>query len=361
MIPGPTPLRDEVRAALAEPVRSHTSVENAATVRRVQRGIRECIGSAAARVHVFAGSGTLAMEVALVNHAAPGQRIVVVSHGYFGDRFIEIGRALGMQVDVVAAPWGEHIDPAELRRVIFEGDAPAVVTLTHVDTSTGVLADVAALAAPARAAGAIVVVDGVCATGGVEERFDEWGIDVLLTGAQKALGVPPGLAIVAVGERATARRTELGRIAAYYADLRRWDPVVDDPTKYFSTHATSLLRALEVSLDAIEAEGLPQCFARHATNADALREGMSELGFRPLTAPAVLAPTLSVLGLPDGVDDAALRSAVAAEGVIVAGCLGPFAGRGIRVAHMGAVGQPEVLRTLDAVRSALTRASHISA
>jgi aspartate aminotransferase-like enzyme len=200
MIPGPTPLRDEVRAALAEPVRSHTSTENAQTVRRVQRGIRECIGSAAARVHVLAGSGTLAMEVALVNHAAPGQRVVVVSHGYFGDRFTEIGRALGMHVDVVAAPWGEHVDPAELHRVIYEGDAPAV-----------------------------------------------------------------------------------------------------------------------------------------------------------------LAPTLSVLGLPEGVDDAALRSAIAAEGVIVAGCLGPFAGRGIRVAHMGAVGQAEVLRTLDAVRAALTRGSHRSA
>jgi aspartate aminotransferase-like enzyme len=355
MIPGPTPVRDDVRAALAEPVRSHTSAENAATMRRVAAGLRACFGSAEARVHVFAGSGTLAMEAAVVNHAAPGDRIVVCSHGYFGDRFAEIGGAFGFDVVNLTTAWGTRLDPDQLRRACGEGTPPALVTITHVDTSTGVQADVETLARVARDAGAIVVLDGVCATAGVEERTDDWGVDVVLTGAQKALAVPPGLAILGVSQRARERREQLGTISAYYADLRRWDPVVDDPTRYFSTHATGLLRALEVALDAVAAETLERRFARHLRVARAVRAGFAALELTPFTAEEALAPTLSVLRTPEGVDEAALRAGMAGRGVVVAGCLGPFAGRGIRVGHMGEVAMADVERTLVAAAQALGR------
>jgi alanine-glyoxylate transaminase / serine-glyoxylate transaminase / serine-pyruvate transaminase len=348
MIPGPTPVAPEVLAALAEPVRSHTGPENAATVLHIQRGIRRLVGSMDARVHCFAGAGTLAMEAALVNHAATGDRIVVVSHGFFGDRFTEVAQALGLRADALQVEWGAHADATALRERILDGDPPALVCMTHVDTSSGVLADCAVLAATARAAApdALIVVDGVCATGGIEEAMDEWGVDVLLTGAQKALSVPPGLALLAVSERARQRRESLGEIRAYYADLRRWDPSVDDPRTYFSTHAVSLLRALEVSLEGIFAEGMPARFERHRRVASMVRDGMSELGFVPLTQPAHLAPTLSVLALPDGVDDARFRAGMAERGVIIAGCLGPWAGRGVRIGHMGTAGEYEAARTI---------------
>ena len=352
MIPGPTPVRDDVRAALAEPVRSHTSAENAATMRRVAAGLRECFGGGNARVHVFAGSGTLAMEAAVVNHVGAGQRMVVCSHGYFGDRFVEIGRAFGVEVVHLAAPWGERLDPELLRQACLE-HRPQLVALTHVDTSTGVLADCAVLAGIARDSGALVALDGVCATAGVVEQMDAWGVDVVLTGAQKALAVPPGLAILAISADAHARRESLGAIPSYYADLRRWDAVVDDPTRYFSTHATSLLRALEVALDAVAAEGLEARFQRHRRIAAALRAGFAELGFLPFTAPDALAPTLSVLRAPSGLEDAQLRAGMAERGVIVAACLGPFAGKGIRVGHMGEVGMLEVERTLTAAAETL--------
>lgn len=351
MIPGPTPLRDDVRAALAEPVRSHTSAENAQTMRRVEQGIRACFGTEDARVHVFAGSGTLAMEAAVVNHVRAGESMVVCSQGYFGDRFSEIGEAFGVEVHSVATEWGTRLDPEQLRAAC-EAHRPALVTITHVDTSTGVCADVATLAQIAAQSGALTVLDGVCATAGVEERMDEWGIDVALTGAQKALGVPPGLAILAVGERARQRREQLGSIPAYYADLRRWNP---DPTRYFSTHATGMLRALEVALDAVEAETLPRRFARHQRIATAVRAGFAALGLTPFTAPDALAPTLSVLRTPEGVDEAKLRGGMAEQGVVVAACLGPFARRGIRVGHMGAVTMREVERTLTAAAHALGR------
>lgn len=356
MIPGPTPLPAAVRAALGEPVRSHISAENAATMHRVQAGLRALVGGADATVHVFGGAGTLAMEAAVVNHARPGDRVVVVSTGYFGDRFAEIADAFGMEVDAVRSRWGEPVDPAEVAAVVGSGSPPALLAITHVDTSTGVLADVAPLAAIGRDAGAVVVLDGVCATGGVEERMDAWGVDVVVTGAQKALRTPPGLAIVAVGARARERRAELGRIPAFYADLRRWEPVTAEPTRYFSTHATGLLRALEAALDDIAGEGLDACFARHRANAERLRAGMAGLGFEPLTDAAALAPTLSVLAVPAGVDEAGLRARMAAAGVVVAGCLGPFAGRGIRVGHMGAAGQAEVDTVVEAAAAATATA-----
>jgi aspartate aminotransferase-like enzyme len=353
MIPGPTPVRDDVRAALAEPVRSHTSRENAQTMQRIAQGLRDCFGSDSARIHVFAGSGTLAMEAAVVNHAQPGARMIVCSQGFFGDRFAEIGTAFGLDVVTLGSEWGTRLDPDALRAACAD-KPPALVTITHVDTSTGVLADVAALAGIAHDAGAVVALDGVCATAGVEERMDAWGVDVALTGAQKALSVPPGLAILAVSQRARDRRDALQSIAAYYADLRRWDPVVDDPvTRYFSTHATGMLRALEVELDAVAAETLPRRFARHQRVAGAIRAGFAELGLIPFTDPEALAPTLSVLSTPDGVDEAELRARMAEQGVIVAGCLGPFAGSGIRVGHMGEVGMHEVERTLTAAAGAL--------
>ncbi|HEY2705053.1 MAG TPA: alanine--glyoxylate aminotransferase family protein [Candidatus Dormibacteraeota bacterium] len=353
MIPGPVPVRADVLEALAEPVRSHTSAENAAAVRRAQRGIRGLVGSEAALVHVFAGSGTLAMEVALVNHARSGDRVVVCSEGYFGDRFVEIGTALGQEVVPLRSEWGRRLDPEELRRACAAGPAPAVVTVTHVDTSTGVLTDVAGLVAAARECGALVVLDGVCATGAVEESMDAWGVDVVITGAQKGLGLPPGLTVAAVSDRARERRAEVGSIAAYYADLRRWEPVMEEPTRYFSTHATSLIRALGVSLDAIEAEGLGPRFERHRRVAAGLRAGMGALGLTSLTEAAALAPTLSVLAVPDGVGEADLRAGMAARGVVVAGCLGAFAGRGIRVGHLGSVGAAEVERTLRAAADSL--------
>jgi alanine-glyoxylate transaminase/serine-glyoxylate transaminase/serine-pyruvate transaminase len=353
MIPGPVPVRADVLEALAEPVRSHTSAENAAAVRRAQRGIRGLVGSEAALVHLFAGSGTLAMEVALVNHARPGDRVVVCSEGFFGDRFAEIGAALGHDVVPLRSEWGRRLDPEEVRRACAAGPAPALVTVTHVDTSTGVLADVVGLVAAARECGALVVLDGVCATGAVEESMDAWGVDVVITGAQKGLGLPPGLTVAAVSERARERRAELGSIAAYYADLRRWEPVMEEPTRYFSTHATSLVRALGVSLDAIEAEGLGPRFERHRRVAAGLRAGMAALGLTPLTEAAALAPTLSVLAVPEGVAEADLRAGMAARGVLVAGCLGAFAGRGIRVGHLGNVGAAEVEQTLRAAASAL--------
>jgi aspartate aminotransferase-like enzyme len=183
--------------------------------------------------------------------------------------------------------------------------------------------------------------------------MDVWGIDILLTGAQKALGVPPGLSILIASEAAQERRRELRRVAAYYADLLNWLPSMQSPATYFSTHAVNLFYALRVGLGLIRAEGLATRFTRHLLLASAFRAGMEALGFRLLANPACLAPTLSVLAYPEGIEDESFRSALSERGIVAAGCLGEFKGVGIRFGHMGNIGRGEILQALAAVEDAL--------
>jgi aspartate aminotransferase-like enzyme len=355
MIPGPTPLSERVRAALAAPPRSHGSPENAASLERIRRGVCRIAGAASADAFVVPGSGTLAMEVALVNHARAGDRVVVVNHGYFADRFVDICTVHGVAVEQVRAPWGRTADLDRVRAAVAaRGRPPALLIVTHVDTSTGVRAPVAELAAIGREAGAMVLLDGVCATAGVPEEMDAWGVDLLVTASQKALAGPPGLAIVVASQTARNRRADLGRPGAYYLDLARWEAAMTS-TAYFATHATPLIRALDVSVEEIFTEGLEQRYRRHEAVAELARAAFDDLGCTPLTADDALAPTLSVVRPPVGVDEARLRADMLGEGVLVAPGIGDFAGAGIRVGHMGCAGGTEVEITVDAMRRAIAR------
>lgn len=352
MIPGPTPVVREILDALSEPTISHMSPALAEIVTRCLSGIRNVAETDEARVFVFGGSGTLAQEAAVVNLVGPGERLLVASNGFFGDRFVEMAKPHGIDVHRVAARWGESVTPDELREYLGKADFRAV-TLTQVDTSTGTLAPVGELATVAREAGALVIVDAVCALGGIPSRMGVTAIDILLSGAQKALGVPPGLAILAVSERGLERRRAMGGVAAYYIDLLNWLKSMDDPTTYFSTHAVNLFYALSAALDIIRAEGLEARFHRHARLARAFRLGAEVTGFLPLTDERYLAPTLSVLAYPDGVDDEKFRTALGRRGVVAAACLGPWKGLGARFGHMGNITETEILRGLAAIEGAL--------
>lgn len=354
MIPGPTPLSVRVREALAAPVRGHGSPENAASLARIRDGLRGLVGAAGADVFVLPGSGTMAMEAALLNHVRAGERVVVVNHGYFADRFVDICGVHGIEVEQVRARWGRRVQLDEVAALVGGADPPSLLIVTHVDTSTGVRAQVPELATLARDSGTMMLLDGVCATAGIEEQLDVWGVDLLVTASQKALAAPPGLGIVVASERATERRRTLGRPAAYYMDLSRWEAPMTS-TAYFATHATGLVRALDVSLEEIAEEGLEQRFRRHEDVAALVREGLAELGFTPLTDDEALAPTLTVARPPAGVDEARLRADILEDGVMVAAGIGPFAGIGIRVGHMGEARRPEAMATLDSVRRALAR------
>ena len=352
MIPGPTPVHPRILAALARPTVSHVFPAFTKTFAQALTDFRTLCQSRSGKPFVVAGSGTLAMEMALVNVAAPGQTVLVISHGYFGDRYVELAAAFGIKCEVLRAEWGRAIPPAELAKKLA-GGSYAAVTITHVDTSTGTASPVAEYCKLLKGRDEIVILDGVCATGGVDEPFDDWGVDVLLTAAQKAIGAPPGLALCVFSERALARRRALPSVPAYYADVLRWLPVMEDPGRYYSTPCVNEMVALAEALRIIHEEGLPVRFARHARIAKAMRAGFAALGLEPVTAPDCRADTLSVVRLPAGVDDAAFRKGVAARGVVIAGCLGPLAGKAFRVGHMGNIGVAEITATLEAIEESL--------
>jgi aspartate aminotransferase-like enzyme len=352
MIPGPTPVHPRILAALARPTVSHVAPAFTRTFAQALQDFRALCQSAAGRPFVVAGSGTLAMEMALVNVVAPGQTVLVISHGYFGDRYADLAAAFGIKCDVLRSEWGRAVPPSELAKKLATGSY-AAVTITHVDTSTGTGSPVAAYCDLLKGRDELVILDGVCATGGIDEPFDRWGVDVLLTAAQKAIGAPPGLALCLFSERALQRRRALGTVPAYYADVLRWLPVMEDPAKYYSTPCVNEIVALAEALRIVHEEGLPVRFARHARTARAMRAGLEALGLKLVTAPDCRADTLSVVFLPAGVDDAAFRKGVAARGVVVAGCLGPLAGKAFRIGHMGNIGVAEIVATLEAIEESL--------
>lgn len=357
MIPGPTPVHARILGALARPTTSHVAPSFVEEFRQALAGFRSLCRGEAAQPFVVAGGGTLAMEMALVNVVAPGEKLLVVSHGYFGDRFGDLAAAFGIQADVLKAEWGKAIPPAEVAAKLQDGGY-AAVTVSHVDTSTGTLSPVEGYVEILKGRPELFILDGVCATGGVDERFDEWGVDVLLTGPQKAIGAPPGLALCLFSGRALARRKGLASVPAYYADVMRWLPVMQDPGKYFSTPCVNEIVSLAEALRILHAEGLDARFARHGRIARGLRAGLEALGLVLFTDASCRADTLSVVRLPEGVVDTAFRKEVASRGVVVAGGLGPIAGKAFRLGHMGNIGPAEVATTLAAIEGALAALGH---
>jgi alanine-glyoxylate transaminase / serine-glyoxylate transaminase / serine-pyruvate transaminase len=339
LIPGPTPVVDSIYDALGGETRSHTDARFAAVYRSALEKTREMLKTDG-EVFVISGSGTLGMEMALLNTVAPGERILVISHGFFGDRFIKLGEAFGIEPDVLQAKWGKQVSPQEVEEKLAGGNYKAV-TITHADTSTGVAANLDALVPIIKQHGALVILDGVCATAAMEEDMGKaYGepdarIDVILTGSQKAIGVPPGLAIVAFNQTALAARKELGRIPAYYSDIYNWIPIMHDPQKYFATPPVNLIYALEEGMRLVLAEGMVNRFKRHKAFGRGVRAALAVYGMKALADEEAAAATLSCILYPEGMDDAAFRARLAEKGLIVAGALAHLAGKAFRIGHMG--------------------------
>ncbi|HET90546.1 MAG TPA: alanine--glyoxylate aminotransferase family protein, partial [Chloroflexi bacterium] len=313
---------------------------------------------------IIAGSGTLAMDMSAVNLIEPGDRALVVSTGYFGSRFAAILEGYGADVVQVDAPSiGDAPALEAVKEVLKEADYK-LMTITHVDTSTAVRADVKGLAALGRAHGALVLVDGVCSVAGEELRQAEWGVDLTLTASQKAIGVPPGLALVMAGPRAMeAARRRKSPVINYYADWARWLPIMEsaearDP-RYFGTPPVNHIWALNVSLGQILDEGMDARFARHRWLSEAFKAAVEALGMAQVPASADRAAnTMTAPYFPPGVDQGLLTE-IKRAGVIVAGGLHPdIKAEYFRVGHMGVVTSSDILATVGAVEYGLARVGY---
>lgn len=359
MIPGPIEFTPEVLQAMGQPTTSHLAANFLEAFGQALERLREVFLSPSGQPFIVAGSGTLAMDMAAANLIEPGDRALVVHTGYFSERFAAILERYGATVERVCAPAIGDAPAVEEVAAALERGTYKVMTITQVDTSTGVLADVRALAGLGRQYGTLVVVDGVCSIAGEELRQDEWGVDVALTASQKAIGVPPGLALLVASPRAmeTFRRRKTP-VANYYADWTEWLPIMEAyqarRPRYFATPAVNLVWALNVSLGQILAEGMDARIARHRRIARSFRAALSALGLRLVpVSPEKAAHTMTAVYYPEGVDSALLEK-VQQAGVILAGGLHPeIRTRYFRIGHMGAVNPADLLATVGALEQGL--------
>jgi len=358
MIPGPINFDPGVLRAMSAPTAGHTAPEFVALFGETLDWMKQIFLAPSGMPFVIAGSGTLAMDIAASNLTEPGDHAIVISTGYFGDRMANILERYGAQVTVLRGNVGDVVAldqvDAELKRI-----KPKILTMTHVDTSTGVAVDVRALANLGRQHNALVVVDGVCSVGGIELQQDAWGVDVAFTASQKAIGVPPGLALLVASPRALESFMKREHpVASYYADWTNWLPIMEAylgrKVAYFGTPAVNLVYALHESLRQILAEGIDKRVARHTKLSDAFKAGINAMGLKQVAVrPAVAATTMTAPYFPNGVD-AKMIAKVRERGVVVAGGLHPaIREKYFRVGHMGVVSPADISATLSAIEGAL--------
>lgn len=365
MIPGPIEFEPAVLAALGAPTTSHLAPNFIEAFGQTLERTRQVFLSEAGQPFILAGSGTLAMDSAAANLVEAGDKVLVVNTGYFGDRMGDILQRYGAEVTHLRAEPGDHPDLGVVEEVLRK-DSYRAMFITHVDTSTGVLADVKDLAALARQADALMVVDGVCSVAGEELRMDEWGIDLAFTASQKAVGVPPGLALLVAGEKAMAaflaRRTP---VVNYYADWNNWLPVMQAyearKTAYFGTPAVNLIFALNVSLGQILQEGMDARFARHVSLGNSCKAAISALGLAQVPVRGgIAAHTMTAPRFPQGINGPDFLARVSQAGVVLAGGLHPkIRSEYFRIGHMGAVKLSDILGTIGAIEQAMTDSGYV--
>jgi len=355
MIPGPTPVVRSIQDQMGRETVAFGDPEFVKDFKGLLEDLKELF-RCSCEVFVIAGSGTMGMEMAIANTTKKGDNVLVVSHGFFGDRFIELGKRKGLNVDVISSEWGEIVPVERIKEKLGEKKY-AAMTVTHVDTSTGVCAPVAAIGKMMKDfPDTIYIVDGVCATAAEPEYVDDMGIDILFTGTQKAFGVAPGLTMLWAGQKALDRRKELGDIPEYFIDFEKWLPIMNDPSKYYATPAVNMVWALKESVRIIKEEGLEERYARHRKDAAAMQAALETLGFTILAKESCRAVTLSNLVYPEGTDDAKFRALLAEEGIMVAGGLGTYAGRMFRLGHMGNIDKHDLVSVIATIERALYRA-----
>ena len=345
-IPGPTPVPDAVLEAQAALMIDHRGAEFEAMLVEISAGIARLIGTRG-EVFLLTGSGTGAMEAAIVNTLSPGDRVLAITIGGFGDRFAKVASAFGADVERYEVEWGTSADPAALAAHLAANPPYRGVLLTHNETSTGVTNPLRELAAVIHAAPSdpLLLVDGISALGAMPFEMDAWGIDLVVSASQKAWMGSPGMAIAAVGERARAAGAN-ARMPRFYWDFAEARALAEKGQTPW-TPAVSVIFGLRVGVQRLLAEGPERTWARHAAVAAASQAGLVELGLRLVARPSDRSHTVTAAWLPDGLDWARFNAAMRERGLIVAGGQGRWAGKIIRFGHMGEVGIDEMA---DAIR-----------
>jgi aspartate aminotransferase-like enzyme len=350
-IPGPTPLPERVVRSMSRPMIDHRGPQFAEILAEITAGAKR-VFKTKHDLLLLTSSGTGGLESAVANLVSPGDEVVVALSGNFGERFAALAAAYGADVVRLEFEWGEPVDADDLARVLERHPKAGVVLLTHNETSTGLTNPLRELAGAARRAGRIVVVDGVSSISSIDIETDAWGIDVAVSGSQKGWMAPPGLSLVSVSERAWAQQAK-ARSPRFYFDWKEAKSWADKGQTPF-TPSIGVVFALQEGLHMLEEEGLENVYDRHARLARATQAGLRALGFELYAREGYRSNTVTSAVPPQGLDVAALRKLLDEKyGVVIAGGQGKMSGKMVRVGHLGAVAEGDVVQVIWAIEQAL--------
>lgn len=353
-IPGPSPIPPSVNRAMAQPMIGHRGKSTSEMLADIRPKLKRIFGTEQ-EVVILTASGTAGLEAAVINAVAPGEEVLVIVTGAFGERFVDICRAYNIVAHTVETEWGKAAKASDISGILETHKGIKAVFMTYCETSTGVLNPVKELAAEIRKKSeALVIVDGVSCIGGVETKMDEWELDIVVSGSQKAFMLPAGLAFIAVSERAWAK-IETNRQPRFYLDLKKHrDELQKDSTPY--TPALSLLFGLQQSLVLIEEEGLENVYARHLLLMKMARAAFKELGIPLLTEDEDASPTVTAIK-PGDFDAEELRKILKQEFAMeVAGGQKILAKKIFRIGHMGYCSPADLLQAIAAVEIGIVKA-----
>ncbi|KUK13626.1 MAG: alanine--glyoxylate aminotransferase family protein [Synergistetes bacterium] len=353
LIPGPTPLPEEVRASMFKDMIDHRGHAFGELLDRLQFKLKR-VFMTSRPVYIFPGTGTGALECAVSNLFSAGEEILSLSNGSFAERWAEIAQRKNLNVDVLQFPYGEPWDLNLLEEKV-KSKRYAGVLLTHNETSTGVLNPLEEAVSLIRSLSpdTLICVDAVSSLGGAPLKMDRWGLDAVMTASQKALMSPPGLALVALGERAFNKALTLTS-SSYYWDIKLADEFLNkSPSQTPYTPAISILYALDRALTLLLEEGLENSWDRHRELARFLREGLRAMGMDILPKEEFASPTVTAVKVPQGMSPSKIKKALESKGVIVAGGMGPLKDKVFRVAHMGNVSKNDIVIFLNALKEVI--------
>lgn len=350
-LPGPVAVPERVRRAVSAPMLNHRGPEFRAILSRVEELIKPVLGTDNP-VIFFASSGTGAMEASLVNVLAPTERVLVCVNGQFGQRFADIAKALGVRVDALDFEWGSAVEPAAIAQRLQKEDYRAVVVVGN-ESSTGVVADLAAIGKIVRDSPALLIVDSVSGLGGIEMRQDDWNLDIVVSASQKALMCPPGVAIASASQKAMAVIRRESGMPRFYWDFRRAFASIEKNETPF-TSPVSLMAGLREALEMMHEEGLANVLARHRRLSSVLRAGCSALGLVPFGQADALSNTVVALEVPNGLNGTDIvRHLYDRYRTVIAGSRNKLSGRVIRIGIMGDCNEGDVLMDLKYIQETL--------
>ena len=352
LTPGPTPLPPQISESMARPIIHHRTPQFQAILKEASLGLKT-VFQTSNDVFIISSSGTGAMEAAVMNLLSSGDTALVVQGGKFGERWTEIAKAYGITCEIIDVEWGRAVDPEEINKRLKANPKIKAVFTTLCETSTGVDNDIEKIAGITKASPAVLVVDAISGLGAIDLKTDAWGVDVVVSGSQKGLMLPPGLGFISLSPKAW-KLVEASKSPRYYLDLRKAKKALDKNDTPFTSSIT-LIIALNEALKMMQQDGLENIFSRHRKMADAVRAAVKALGLE-LFAPTAASDAVTAVKVPVGIDGEKLVKTMRdTYGVTIAGGQAELKGKVFRIAHMGFIAEFDIITGLSCLEKVLAQ------